>query len=231
MLGVLFCYGDHGRFNQFDGTREHRVPAVSSGQDLETMRATAKAVRFAAGNVQANLVAIESFGGSGAIAGRIAGIRKQGEGNTTGLLLGPDGYIVTSTFNFIQRPPVITVITLDGERHYAEMLGRDDTRKLCILKINDAPAVSEIKSVDPASVVVGQWAVSVGVGFGDVNSAVSTGIISATNRIGGRAIQTDANISPASYGGPLVDIHGDVLGICVPLNPPVAQAIERCGVV
>ena len=35
----------------------------------------------------------------------------------------------------------------------------------------------------------------------------------------GRAIQTDANISPANYGGPLIDIEGHVLGICVPLSP------------
>jgi serine protease Do len=45
------------------------------------------------------------------------------------------------------------------------------------------------------------------------------GIISAKNRIGGRAIQTDANISPANYGGPLVDIKGRMMGICVPMDP------------
>ena len=50
------------------------------------------------------------------------------------------------------------------------------------------------------------------------------GIISAKNRIGGRAIQTDANISPANYGGPLIDIEGRLLGLCVPMNPQ-SQAI------
>ena len=66
---------------------------------------------------------------------------------------------------------------------------------------------------------VGKWAISVGVGYGDTEPALSQGIISALNRAGGKAIQTDANISPANYGGPLVDIRGRVYGICVPLNP------------
>ena len=52
-----------------------------------------------------------------------------------------------------------------------------------------------------------------------MSPAVSTGIISAKNRIGGKAIQTDANISPANYGGPLVDIKGRMIGLCVPMDP------------
>jgi serine protease Do len=45
------------------------------------------------------------------------------------------------------------------------------------------------------------------------------GNISAKNRAGGRALQTDANVSPANYGGPLIDAEGRMYGICVPLNP------------
>ena len=86
----------------------------------------------------------------------------------------------------------------------------------------DGIVVPEI--AEEEKIQVGQWAVSVGVGYGDTNPAVSTGIISARNRIGGRAIQTDANISPANYGGPLLDIEGKLLGICVPMNPQ-SQAV------
>ena len=157
--------------------------------------------------------------------GRIGGIRKQGEGNTTGILVSQDGYILTSTFNFIQQPPVITVITSDGERRIATVMGRDNSRKLCLLKINGVSDMPVPKIVDLKDITVGQWVVSLGVGYGDLSPAVSMGIISAKNRIGGRAIQTDANISPANYGGALVDIEGRLLGICVPMNPQ-SQAIS-----
>ncbi len=191
---------------------------------LRAMLLTSKAFRTAVEKIQPSLVTIESFGGVGTVQGRIGGIRNQGEGNTTGILISNEGHIVTSTFNFIQQPPVITVITNDGKRHFAKLLGRDDTRKICVLKIDDAENITLPEMVDEQLVRVGQWAITVGVGYGDSNPAVSTGIISAKNRIGGRAIQTDSNISPANYGGPLIDIQGRLIGICVPMNPQ-SQAI------
>ena len=186
---------------------------------LTAMLYTSKAFRRVADSIRPSLVTIESFGGVSAIEGRIGGIRQRGEGNTTGVLISGQGHIITSSFNFIQSPPVITIVTADGQRRVAKMLGKDKTRKLCLLKIEqfDGIAVPEIADVD--DIRVGQWAISVGVGYGDTNPAISSGIISATNRIGGRAIQTDANISPANYGGPLLDIEGRLLGICVPMNP------------
>lgn len=195
---------------------------AAAGQDFDPVQAmtvTSKAFRNAVDRIQPRLVTIESFGGVSAIQGRIGGIRNQGEGNTTGLLISREGHIVTSTFNFIQSPPIITVITADGQRRVAKLLGKDEIRKLCVLKIEAFDGIELPEFADIDEIKVGQWAISVGVGYGDVNPAISTGIISATNRIGGRAIQTDANTSPANYGGPLLDIHGRVIGICVPLNP------------
>ena len=192
--------------------------------ELEAMSLTAKAFRAAVEKIRPSLVTIESFGGVSAVQGKIGGIRKQGEGNTTGILISNQGHIITSTFNFIQSPPVITVITSDGQRRYASLLGRDETRKICLLKIDPFDGIVLPEIADAESVLVGQWAISVGVGYGDVNPSISTGIISAKNRIGGRAIQTDANISPANYGGPLLDIRGRLIGVCVPMNPQ-SQAV------
>lgn len=195
---------------------------VTRGQSAETLQATAKAFRAAVERTEPMLVTIESYGGVGTKQGQIGGIRKQGEGNTTGILLGPSGYIITSTFNFVTQPLIITVVTSDGVRRVARPMGRDDSRKICLLKIEDTTDLPDVSGLDIANVddlQVGQWAISMGVGYGDKSPAISMGIVSAMNRVGGRAVQTDANISPANYGGPLIDIYGRMIGICVPLNP------------
>lgn len=198
--------------------------ALSQADLFRAMSLTSRSFREAAKRIESSLVTIESYAGVSAIQGRIGGIRSQGEGNTTGVMISADGYILTSTFNFIQQPPVISVITNDGERRFARLLGRDDTRKICLLKIENVSDMPVPEMVDVSDTEVGQWAMSLGVGYGDTSPALSIGIISAKNRIGGRAIQTDANISPANYGGPLIDIQGRMIGICVPMNPQ-SQAI------
>ena len=196
---------------------------------LESLQLTSQAFRAATSRMLPSLVSIESFGGSSVKAGRIGGIRKQGEGNTTGVVISPDGYILTSTFNFIREASVVTVKTKAGDERVAQILGRDDTRKICLLKIDNVEGLVVPDMQPLQEVKVGQWAISLGVGYGDQTPAISMGIVSAKNRVGGRAIQTDANISPANYGGPLVDIQGRLIGICVPMNPQsqaVAAGVE-----
>jgi len=196
---------------------------------LESLQLTSQAFRSATQRILPSLVSIESFGGSSVKAGRIGGIRRQGEGNTTGVVISPDGYILTSTFNFIREASVVTVKTKAGDERVAQILGRDDTRKICLLKIDNVEGLAVPNMQPLQEVKVGQWAISLGVGYGDQTPAISMGIISAKNRVGGRAVQTDANISPANYGGPLVDIQGRLIGICVPMNPQsqaVAAGVE-----
>lgn len=219
MASVFVLSGSQSLGQQDEATQE-----LTGVQLMQAMSLTSKAFRAAADEVRPAMVTIESFGGVSTVQGRIGGIRAQGEGNTTGVMISPDGYILTSTFNFIQQPPVISVITSDGKRRIAKLLGRDDTRKITLLKIDDVSDMPVARVAPLKEVEIGQWVVSLGVGYGDTQPALSVGILSATNRIGGKAIQTDANISPANYGGPLVDIEGRVLGICVPMNPQ-SQAV------
>ncbi len=189
-----------------------------------------KAFRAASNRVRSSMVTIESFGGvSGGKRGQMQGIRMPGEGPTTGVIISSDGYIVTSTFNFLKKPPIITVMLPDGQRKVAKLLGQDETRKLCLLKVDGVEGLPVAEFAPRSQLRVGQWAIALGVGFGDEDPALSAGIISATSRIHGKAVQTDANLSPANYGGPLVDLDGRIIGICVPLSPQskeVAAGVE-----
>ena len=68
-------------------------------------------------------------------------------------------------------------------------------------------------------VVPGQWAVAMGRTFRPI-ARMSRWVSSArVGRMYGKVIQTDADVSTANYGGPLVDIRGRVLGIIVPMSP------------
>lgn len=212
------------------GTAQSQEPAAADSDSSEIVESANQesasglqqvgaVFRQALSKVESSLVVIESFGGATVSSGRIGGLKAQGEGSTTGVVVSSDGLIVTSTFNFVGQPPVVTVITGDGERHVARMVAQDLTRNLCLLKIQRAEGFVVPEFVAKDQVRVGQWVAAVGTGYGDRVPAISIGVVSALDRASGRAIQTDANTSPANYGGPLIDLEGRIVGICVPLNP------------
>ncbi len=152
---------------------------------------------------------------------------RQADGPTTGVIWSPDGHILTSSINFVRDPLIITVTLHDGRRFVARLVARDRLARLALLKIEatDLP-VPELASL--AELRPGQWALAAGFGHASPRPAVAVGVISALDRINGLAIQTDAKISPANYGGPLFDLAGRVMGVCVPLSPQVDD--ETAGV-
>ena len=145
-----------------------------------------------------------------------AGFR-QADGSTTGVIWSADGYIITSSFNFVRDPVVITVRLADGRRFVAELIVRDAESKLALIKI-DAADLPVPRWIEREVLQPGQWVLAAGWGYDSDQPAISVGILSASSRMSGRAVQTDAKISPANYGGPLFDIEGRVIGICVPMG-------------
>lgn len=137
------------------------------------------------------------------------------DGPTTGLIYDADGLILTSSFNFVREPSIVTVKLFDGTQLPATIVGRDKVRKLILLRV-DATGLPVPEWTPRAQVRPGQWAIALGRGFGG-ESTLSVGIVSAIGRMAGNAIQTDAKLSPVNYGGPLLDSAGRVLGICVPM--------------
>ncbi|HND51946.1 MAG TPA: PDZ domain-containing protein [Pirellulaceae bacterium] len=171
-----------------------------------------QAIRAAVSRVAPSVVRIETIGGLEKVGNLLVGT-----GPTTGLVIDPDGYIVSSAFNFVQQPTSILVTLGDGKRAAAEIVARDHSRMLVLLKVSAPVKLPTPVAVPREEMVPGQWTIAIGRTFEQTEPSVSAGILSATNRIWGKAIQTDAKISPGNYGGPLVDIRGRVFGVLAPL--------------
>jgi len=173
-----------------------------------------QAVKAAVAKIAPSVLRIETIGGLERVERVLVGT-----GATTGLAVSADGYIISSAFNFIQQPSSILVTLPSGKRATAQIVARDRSRMLVLLKVaGDEPLVVP-ELVPRQEMVVGQWTIAVGRTFEQDQPNVSVGILSATSRIWGKAVQTDAKISPSNYGGPLIDIRGRVLGVLVPLSP------------
>ena len=185
-----------------------------------------KAVKAAVKAVAPSVVKIETSGGTEIVkAGGGPGVRR-GIGPTTGLVVSADGYIISSAFNFANKPAQIRV-TIPGmkERKVARVVATDQTRMLTLLEIVDLPKGTKLPVPQPTpkpEIQIGLTAIAVGrtlTSEGADLPSVSVGIISALDRIWGKAIQTDAKVSPTNYGGPLIDLHGRVQGVLVPASP------------
>lgn len=141
------------------------------------------------------------------------------QGPTTGLIVREDGYIVSSAFNFAQEPTSILVRLPGGEQRPAELIGGDTNRMLVLLKVDADDPLPAAAPADLAKVRPGDWAIAVGRTHQADRASMSVGVVSALGRMHGRALQADANTSADNYGGPLVDLHGRVLGVIVPMAP------------
>ena len=183
-----------------------------------------QAVRRAAERAAPWVVRIETLGGLEAVGGKLVT-----QGPTTGVLISDDGYVVSSAFNFVQLPSAILVTLAGGDRRPAKLVAHDRSRMLVLLKIKPKPGekLPVPTMVGRDELRVGQTAIALGRTYpGDLPS-ISAGIISALHRIWGRAVQTDAKVSPANYGGPLIDLQGRLIGVLVPMSPQ--QQSEMAG--
>lgn len=187
--------------------------------------ASEKAMKAAVARVAPVVVKIDTSGGlekmGGGKKGPGGGITR-GTGATTGLIVDPEGYVISSAFNFANKPTNISVSVPGRPNKYvARIVATDQTRMLTLLKLNDAKGLPVPVPFPKKEVRVGQWALALGRTLDtiiDHPPSVSAGIVSATNRLWGKAVQTDAKTSPSNYGGPLVAIDGRVLGVIVPAS-------------
>ncbi|HEY6565057.1 MAG TPA: PDZ domain-containing protein, partial [Pirellulaceae bacterium] len=138
---------------------------------------------------------------------------------STGLIVAADGYILASASSFVQEPDGVLVVLPDGSQTAATIVARDRARMLVLLRVETSEKLPVPEFVPRSEIAVGQRAIAVGRGLDAKHPNLSVGIVSATQRVWGRAIQTDAKISSLNYGGPLIDLRGRVLGILAPMSP------------
>lgn len=185
----------------------------SNAADLKLSVLEEQAFKEAAARVSPSIVQIQTVGGLDRVGKVLTGTAP-----TTGVVVSEDGYIVSSAFNFASKPATILVKLDDGRQFAAELVNTDKLRMVALLKI-EAKGLSVPVAAPPSEILVGQWSIAMGRTYSLQVPSVSVGIVSALNRIWGKAIQTDAKVSPINYGGPLVDIEGRVMGVLVPMSP------------
>ena len=180
----------------------------------QTKRLDIKAVLKA---IAPSVVQVETDGGFG--------------GAGTGFFVSGDGHVVTNA-HVVKDAQTIVIMTSNGDLHKAELVQKDSTRDLAVLKV-DGTGFAAARLGSSADVEVGDEVLAIGnaLGLGDTPT-VTTGIVSALDRslqlMAGRLtqlIQTDAAINPGNSGGPLVNAYGEVIGV----NTAIAGDAEGIG--
>jgi S1-C subfamily serine protease len=156
--------------------------------------------------------------------GRGAG---RGEPAAAGVIVSRDGLVLTAAAALPASSRLEAVLP-NGPPMPAREVAHDEATGLLVLKITDTGGrdlpVAELG--DSASLKPGAIVATLGNPFRtlvrDGQAALSLGVVSAVYRMPdaesgrGLAIETDAAINPGSFGGPLVDRRGRVVGIVVP---------------
>jgi serine protease Do len=161
------------------------------------------------------------FFGPGGMGGQ--GMKPQPQfehGVGSGVIISPDGYIVTND-HVVDGATQLRVTLNDRRVFNAKVVGVDKLNDVAVIKI-DAHDLPSVPWGDSGKLHPGQTVLAFGSPFGYFQFSVTRGIISALDRPNpysddarkpGDYIQTDAAINPGNSGGPLVDSHGEVIGI------------------
>ena len=147
-------------------------------------------------------------------------LREQ-KGSGSGVIIRPDGYIVTN--NHVVAGATKVTVTLNDDREYeATVVGTDPATDVAIIKV-DATGLPTIPMGDSDQLRLGEWVLAIGSPLGQqLRSTITAGIVSAKGRSmpdnSGQFkiesfIQTDAAVNPGNSGGALVNKKGELVGI------------------
>jgi S1-C subfamily serine protease len=147
----------------------------------------------------------------------------------SGFVVTPGGDILTNHHVIDGGDEIFVRFSGEKREYRAELRGTDPNTDLALLRIDPAGrSLPVLEFADSEAVEVGSWAIAVGNPFGNLESTLTVGVVSAKGRgdlrIGGLTpryqdfIQTDASINFGNSGGPLVDAMGRVIGVNTAIN-------------
>jgi S1-C subfamily serine protease len=153
------------------------------------------------------------------------------EGAGSGFVIDPRGYILTN-FHVVAGAQSIDVVLGDKTRYKANFIGADQRNDVALIKIE--PKEKQLTALtlgDSSTLLVGQKVLAIGDPFG-FQTTLTTGVVSALGRtvqtsettLIDEAIQTDASINRGNSGGPLINTHGEVIGINSAIYTPSGTA-------
>jgi serine protease Do len=159
------------------------------------------------------VVAISNESTTTNIYGQVSSTASSG----SGFIISEDGYIVTNN-HVVSGAQKLTVIMTNGDEYEAQIIGADSENDVALIKIEatDLPTVS---IGDSDSIQVGQQVCAIGNPLGELTNTLTVGYVSALDREineNGTPInmfQTDCAINSGNSGGPIFDMHGNVVGI------------------
>lgn len=198
-------WSGHSAKSPLELTEAHAAPVYDSEEQNNI--AVYKRVLPSVVNITSNALVFNFFLGS---------VPQQGQGS--GFILDKSGHILTN-YHVVENANRGVEVQLSNKHKYsAKVIGTDKTHDLALLQI-DAPNLQPVTLADSSELNVGQKVYAIGNPFG-LAGTMTRGIISAIRPIRGSegapiedAIQTDAAINPGNSGGPLLNSHGEVIGI------------------
>jgi S1-C subfamily serine protease len=150
------------------------------------------------------------------------------EGQGSGFIIDDKGHILTN-YHVIADARQVEVTLHNRKKYRAKVVGTDRSHDLAIIQIN-APDLKPAVLGDSRNLQVGQKVYAIGNPFG-LNGTLTTGIVSSIRSVRepdgmtiDEAIQTDAAINPGNSGGPLMNSHGQVIGINTMIASSVGQS-------